>query len=101
MIVYNVTVSIEESVREEWVRWMREEHIPDVLATGMFTGAKMYYLLTNADDDHGHNYTIQYTCESMERFREYEDKYAPALRKATEEKFGGKFFVFRSLMQEV
>lgn len=101
MITYNVTVSIDNSVREEWVQWMKQKHIPDVLATGMFISAKMFYLLTNAEDDTGHNYTVQYVCESMERFREYEEKYAPALRKDTEERFGGKFTVFRSLMEEV
>jgi hypothetical protein len=101
MITYNVTVSVEDSILEEWVHWMKHKHIPDVLATGMFTGAKMFHLLTNAEDDEGHNYTIQYTCESIERFREYEAKYAPALRKDTENKFGGKFYAFRSLMEEV
>ncbi|MCS6968734.1 MAG: DUF4286 family protein [Cytophagales bacterium] len=101
MIVYNVTISIDESVRQEWVEWMKNEHIPEVLATGMFLGAKMFYLLTNAQDDNGHNYTVQYTCESLERFREYEEKYAPALGRKTEEKFGGKFYVFRSIMEEV
>ncbi|WP_448520161.1 DUF4286 family protein [Rhodoflexus sp.] len=101
MIAYNVTVSVDESIREEWLLWMKQKHIPDVLATGMFQSAKMFRLLTNVEDDSGHNYTIQYICESMERFEEYEAKYAPALRKDTEDKFGGKFYVFRSLMEEV
>lgn len=101
MIAYNVTVSIDDSVREEWVEWMKNKHIPDVLATGMFISARMFRLLTNAEDDNGHNYTVQYLCESMERFKEYEAKYAPALRQDTENKFGGKFYVFRSLMEEV
>jgi len=101
MIVYNVTISIDDSIRHEWIEWMKHKHIPDVLATGMFISAKMFHLLTNAEDDNGHNYVVQYVCESIERFKEYEAQYAPALRKDTEDKFEGKFFVFRSLMEEV
>jgi len=30
MILYNVTVSIDPEIAEEWLTWMREVHIPDV-----------------------------------------------------------------------
>ena len=34
MYIYNVTTNIDESVHDEWLHWMKEIHIPDVLATG-------------------------------------------------------------------
>ncbi len=33
MILYNVTVSVTEESANDWVKYMMEEHIPDVLAT--------------------------------------------------------------------
>jgi len=36
MIIYSVTVNIDDSVHDEWVTWMKEVHIPDVMATGYF-----------------------------------------------------------------
>ena len=38
MIVYNVTVNIDADVQERWIEWMKEVHIPDVMATGLFLG---------------------------------------------------------------
>ena len=36
MYIYNVTVSIEKSLADEWLTWMKTIHIPEVLATGYF-----------------------------------------------------------------
>ena len=41
MIIYNVTVSVEESVQTEWLNWMRNKHIPEVMACGIFTKAQI------------------------------------------------------------
>ena len=36
MILYNVTVNIENAVADEWLQWMKEVHVPDVMRTGIF-----------------------------------------------------------------
>ena len=36
MIIYNVTVSVEESIKKDWLTWMQDVHIPEVMATGIF-----------------------------------------------------------------
>ena len=41
MIIYNVTVNVDESIHHDWLKWMQNKHINDVLATGLFTNAKM------------------------------------------------------------
>ncbi|MEZ7925012.1 MAG: DUF4286 family protein, partial [Flavobacteriales bacterium] len=66
MIIYNVTVNIEESAQHEWLKWMNETHIADVLNTGMFTAAKMSKVLVE-EQMGGVTYSIQYTCESQEK----------------------------------
>ena len=40
MILYNVTVKILPEVAEEWEKWMKAEHIPEVMATGLFQWAR-------------------------------------------------------------
>ena len=32
MIVYSVTVNIENEVHDDWLSWMKNKHIPDVMA---------------------------------------------------------------------
>lgn len=100
MIIYNVTVNIEDDVHDDWLKWMKEVHIPDVLGTGMFTENRIMKVLVE-EETGGTTYAIQYTCESMERFRKYEAEFAPALRADADKQYGGKFVAFRTLLEIV
>jgi hypothetical protein len=37
MIVYNVTVSVKNSIVKEWLEWMKNEHIPELMNTEYFS----------------------------------------------------------------
>src|SRR5690349_8057948 len=45
MLLYNVTVGIDKVLEAEWLIWMRDQHIPAVMATGYFKEYKMYKVL--------------------------------------------------------
>lgn len=99
MIIYNVTISIDEDVAVEWLKWMKESHIPDVLKTGMFTDARILRVL--AEEEGGLTYAIQYTCQDMATYERYRDEFAPALQADSAKHYGGKFTAFRTLLQVV
>jgi hypothetical protein len=96
-IIYNVTVNIDDSVHDEWLQWMKEKHIPDVMATGYFLENKICRILVN--EESGTSYSIQYTCASMDDLKEYQQKHAPALQKEHSEKYKDKFVAFRTLLE--
>lgn len=100
MIIYNITINIETSVHADWLEYMKTVHIPDVMRTGMFSDYRMLKILTE-DESGGHTYSIQYTCASLERFHQYEDIYAPALRNEVIKRYGDKFIAFRTLLEPV
>ena len=99
MIIYNVTVNIDDSVHDEWLKWMKEKHIPDVLATGYFIENKICRILVN--EEAGTSYSIQYTCKNMEELNEYQAKHASRLQKEHAEKYKDKFVAFRTLLEVV
>lgn len=99
MIIYNVTVNIEDDVHDVWLEWMKQNHIPDVLATGKFTDARICKLLV--DEQQGTTYTVQYTCDTMDDYNDYQSNHAPRLQKEHLNKFEGKFVAFRSIMKVV
>ncbi|PWJ36116.1 DUF4286 family protein [Sediminitomix flava] len=101
MVVYNVTVSIEKSVVEEWKKWMKDEHIPDVLATGLFSSARFLKMLSEVEGNPGETYAIQYNCESMDHLTLYQEKYAAVLQKDHSDRFGGKYHAFRTVLEDV
>ncbi len=102
MIIYSVTVSINKSVEDDWLRWMKEKHIPDVMNTGCFTSYRITRLLSpESYDPDSTTYNIQYTLESLEKLQEYQHIHASPLQKEHEERYAGKFHAFRTILKEV
>lgn len=99
MIIYNVTVNIENDVREEWLNWMKNIHIPDVMATGFFLENKICKVLV--DEEQGTTYSIQYTAATMEDLQEYQRLHSPRLQKEHTERYGSKFVAFRTILEVV
>ncbi len=100
MIIYNVTINIDEAAHDAWRQWMHDHHIPEVLATGYFVGARMSRLMIE-EEMGGITYSIQYECGSLQQLEAYREKEAPRLMAETERRFGGKYVAFRTQMEEV
>ncbi|MGZ8540981.1 MAG: DUF4286 family protein, partial [Chitinophagaceae bacterium] len=58
-IIYNVTNQVNHSIADAWLKWLKEEHIPDILSTGCFTNATILRLV-EVDESPGPTYAIQY-----------------------------------------
>ncbi|HTA26990.1 MAG TPA: DUF4286 family protein [Bacteroidia bacterium] len=99
MIIYNVTINVDDTIHLSWLEWMRNEHIPAVLSTGLFSGYRICRLL--AIEDEGATYSIQYSCNSLVEYNEYKERHAPGLQKEMAGKFKDKFTAFRTLMEVV
>ncbi|MEO1653270.1 MAG: DUF4286 family protein, partial [Bacteroidota bacterium] len=61
MVLYNVTLNVEDSIRDEFVPWMKHTHIPAVMATGLFLDYKFLKLISNHGDSVGTStFAVQY-----------------------------------------
>jgi len=100
MLIYNVTTGVDKRIEHEWLVWMREIHIPDVLRTNMFVGYKMYKILTTEDEETV-SYAVQYSAVSINEIERYLEEFAPALREDAKKKFGEQQAAFRTLLQEI
>jgi hypothetical protein len=99
MIIYNVTLSVDEDVAVEWLQWMKTVHIPDVMATGLFLDNRICRVL--AEEEGGLTYAVQYTCADMATYERYKSEHAPRLQAETQRKYGGRFAAFRTLLEVV
>ena len=100
MIIYNVTIKVHESIKQDWLKWLQEEHIPDVINTGCFTHAVILRLM-EVDETEGPTYAVQYHAESKGLYNNYIENHAPEMRQKGFDKWGDKFIAFRSVMQVV
>lgn len=97
MYIYNVTVNIEADVHEDWLKWMKEVHIPDVLATGLFLDNRLCQVMV--DEEQGITYAIQYRVRDLETLELYREVYAPKLQEEHGAKFQNKFVAFRTILR--
>lgn len=97
MYIYNVTVNIDADVHDEWLKYMKETHIPDVMNTGCFTENKIVKVLNV--DDVGHTYSFQYTFKEMEDIERYQKDFAPGLQADVKKRYTDKFAAFRTLLE--
>lgn len=100
MIIYNVTTKVDNSIATDWLQWMKETHIPEVIATGCFSKYHIMRLI-EVDDTDGPTYAIQYTAESKALYNRYISEFAPELRQKTLQQWGNKVIAFRSVLQMV
>jgi hypothetical protein len=96
MILYNVTVSIDPEISDEWLQWMRSNHIPDVMATNCFKESRISRI--QGEEEGGVTYSIMYLCASEELMNEYQNVHAPALQKDHADKYSGRFAAFRTFL---
>ena len=101
MILYNITINVEQSVEQQWLEWMRTEHMLDVLNTGMFTTAKIFRLLDVEQSEGTDTYAVQYFAQTMEHYERYQREFASGLQQEAQQKFGNHTVSFRTLMEEV
>ena len=97
-IIYNVTTKVELDIHDEWLKYMKEVHIPDVMKTGMFLENKICRILSQDESD-GITYAFQYICPDMATLHKYEVNHAPALREDVIKRYKGKYVVFRTLLE--
>lgn len=100
MIIYNVTIKVEGSIADAWLKWALDEHIPDVMKTGCFSSHKVVRLL-EVDESEGPTYAIQYHADSKADYNRYIQLYAADLREKSFAKWGNQFVAFRSVMQVI
>lgn len=101
MIIYNVTVKVDNAIHDDWLDWMRAVHIPDVMRTGYFESHQMARVLLQDESD-GVTYAVQYACADMATLQAYSAKAAPALQREALERYpDGQMAAFRTILEVV
>lgn len=100
MYIYNVTTNVDESIHLEWLNWMKEKHIPEMLSTGKFSNAKMSQVMIE-EEMGGVTYSVQYTTDSSETLEDYYNEDAPRLRDKANRLFSNKIISFRTELKVI
>ncbi|MCJ8211617.1 DUF4286 family protein [Mucilaginibacter sp. RS28] len=99
MIIYNETFVVEDDIHDEWLQWIKANHIPAVLDTQNFESYQMLKVLNSPNE--GTTYCIQYFTDDFGKYEDFMLYHLNPLHIKHNEKFENKFVVFNTLMQEV
>ncbi len=100
MIIYNITTKVHHSIATEWLKWLKDIHVKDVMETNSFTKYKIVKLL-EVDEAEGPTFAVQFSAESKALYNRYIEKFSGEMRRRSFEKWGDKFISIRSVMQIV
>jgi hypothetical protein len=100
MILYNVTINIDNACHDEWLQWMKSKHIPDLMATGYFIRNNILRLL-NEEDNGGVTYAFQYYLQTLEDLNNYEKTHEAFFQAEHQERYRDKYVSFRTVLEVV
>ena len=99
MIIFNDTVIVEESVHQQWLKWMQEVYIPKVMETGHF---KSYQVLNVIDSpNEGVTTCIQYNTDSEEKFAKFYNQHLHGFHASHNALYENRFVLYSTLMETI
>jgi len=97
MILYNVTIILDEEIHDSWLKWLKQEHLKEMMSTGFFISYQVLKVLDSPNE--GVTYCIQFIADSLEKYNEYMQNHANQLQNNVPDLFLNKFVVFNTLME--
>ena len=97
-LLFNMTINIDHAVHDQWMVWMTQIHIPEIMNTNCFESWKMSRVL-GADDSKGINYAIQFVSPGIKAFEEFRDGHMKKLQDIHNQKFKDQYVLFMTLLE--
>ena len=98
MYIYNVTTNVESNKVEEWLEYMKNTHIPAMIGTGCFTGAKLTRVMVQ-EEMGGKTFSIQYAVNHKENLKAYYVTYMADMNRRVEKQFSGSYVQFQTELE--
>ena len=99
MYIYNVTTAVEPSVKDEWILWMKEVFLPEMLATGKFHNASLMEVLTSEREVC--SFAVHYEAHSPEDIMSYEQEFKNKMEGMMWKKFADKALSFPTKLRKL
>jgi hypothetical protein len=93
-------MKVDNGIATDWLRWLHQEEIPRIVATGCFTHAVILQLL-EVDNSDGPTYAVQYHAESKALYNRFIREHSVPLQKIAAETWGSQVVSFRSVLQVI
>ena len=97
MILFNITIILDNEIHNEWLHWMKTRQIPDIMNTGCFVSNRLLHVLDSPNE--GGSYCVQYISDSLEKLNEFKQKHDHSIQAKLPEQFNNKLVLFSTVME--
>ena len=98
MLIYNVTVKVDNEIADDWLRWVLTEHGPEHIATQCFSKFNVLRLL-EIDEEDGPTFALQFYAENKTDYERFLQEFLKDLKQKSFEKWGQRTLDFRTVME--
>lgn len=100
MLIFNTTFLVSDKVHGPWLKWVREQHIPFMLESEMFSNPQVAKVLSNEDQD-GTSYSVQFHVSDMKTLEDWHMLHATTFQRNFSGKFGTDAIFFATVLELV
>jgi antibiotic biosynthesis monooxygenase (ABM) superfamily enzyme len=97
MVTYSVQIKIRYDLFDEYVAWLKNEHINEMLAVPGFIEADLCTRKGGAMESSSKDIQITYKLQNEDALKNYMSEYAMPLREKGLEKFAGQYSAQREI----
>ena len=97
MLLYNVTVIIEEKVADHWCDWMKNNHIPQLMDSGCFQSHQMFRIIDSPNE--GVSFSVQFTVGTERDYESFKNNFEQAFIGEMYAGYPDKLVAFSTVME--
>jgi hypothetical protein len=99
MVLYNITIIMDEAIQESWLSWAKEALAPRIMATELFVSNRTLKVLDSPNE--GVTYCIQFIADNLDMYNKFQDNFAQKLTSDYPSEFENRFVSFTTVMEFV
>jgi hypothetical protein len=99
MFVSNISFQVDPSIESAWLHWLKQNFIPNCLATTCFVDHRLYQL--DLAPDQPPTFTLQLFSHAATQLAEFQEKHSETLLSSVTEQWGELCFHFNTSMKIV
>lgn len=97
MILYNITVILDEEIETEWLKWINQTFIPEALSSNLLVSNRVLKVLDSPNE--GVTYCLQFIADDIQNYTQFKDIHAAALLESHTLRFKNQSVFFSTIME--
>ncbi|WP_207422065.1 DUF4286 family protein [Desertivirga brevis] len=97
MVLFNITIIIDDSINDEWLRWINEEFIPEAMSSNLIASKRLLKVLDSPNE--GITYCLQFVLDTIASYQSFQQNQFASLMNKHSINFNNKFVSFNTLME--